>query len=164
LQQYFQIIGIYVLFENNNNNRNINKEANTMNSNTLNNGAALAGRAMLAAIFIIAGISKIGTYAGTQAYMESVGVPGMLLPAVIGLEVLGGIAILIGFQTRISATMLAGFTFAAAILFHSDFSQQMQSILFMKNVAIAGAFLMLVAQGPGQWAIESVQQPREARS
>jgi putative oxidoreductase len=108
-----------------------------MNSNTLNNGAALAGRAMLAAIFIIAGISKIGAYAGTQAYMESVGVPGMLLPAVIALEVLGGIAILIGFQTRISATMLAGFTFAAAILFHSDFSQQMQSILFMKNVAIA---------------------------
>ncbi len=135
-----------------------------MNSNTLNNIATLTGRAMLAAIFIIAGISKIGAYAGTQVYMESAGIPGLLLPAVIGLEIFGGIAILIGFQTRISATLLAGFTLIAAIMFHGDFSQQMQSILFMKNIAISGAFLMLVAQGPGQWAIGAGRQPQEARS
>lgn len=135
-----------------------------MNSNTLNNIAMLLGRAMLAAIFIIAGIDKIGAYAGTQAYMESAGIPGMLLPAVIGLEVFGGIAILIGFQTRISAALLAGFTVVAAIVFHSDFSQQMQSILFMKNIAISGAFLLLVAQGPGHWAIGPRRQLQEARS
>ena len=134
-----------------------------MNSKTVNNIATLAGRAMLATIFIIAGFSKIGAYAGTQAYMESAGIPGMLLPAVIGLEIFGGIAILIGFQTRITAALLAGFTVLAAIMFHSDFSQQMQSILFMKNIAIAGAFLMLLAQGPGQWAVNPLQKLQEAR-
>ena len=133
-----------------------------MNSTIVNNTATLAGRAMLAAIFIIAGFSKIGSYAGTQAYMESAGIPGMLLPAVIGLEVLGGIAILIGFQTRFTAALLAAFTMVAAIIFHSDFSQQIQSILFMKNVAITGAFLMLLAQGPGQWAINPRQKLQEA--
>lgn len=135
-----------------------------MNSTTFNNSATLAGHAMLAAIFIIAGINKIGAYAGTQAYMESVGIPGMLLPAVIALEVLGGIAILIGFQTRIAAALLAGFTVLAAIIFHSDFSQPMQSILFMKNIAIAGAFLLLVSQGPGQWAIKPGQNSLELQS
>jgi putative oxidoreductase len=125
-----------------------------MNANTLTNASMLTGRVMLSAIFIIAGFSKIGAaYAGTQTYMDSVGVPGFLLPAVIALEILGGIAILTGFQTRIAAALLGGFTLSAALLFHSDFSQQMQSILFMKNVAIAGAFLVLVSQGPGQWAI-----------
>lgn len=135
-----------------------------MNSDNVNNIATLAGRAMLAAIFIVAGLGKIGAYAGTQAYMESVGVPGIMLPAVIGLEVVGGIAILIGFQARASAALLAGFTLLAAILFHSDFSQQMQSILFMKNIAIAGALLMLFAQGPGKWAFNPEPQPQEALS
>jgi len=124
-----------------------------MNSKSLTNLSMLLGRAMLAAIFIVAGFSKLGAaYAGTQAYMDSVGVPGLLLPAVIAVEILGGIAILIGFQTRIAAALLFGFTVLAALLFHSDFSQQMQSILFMKNIAIAGAFLVLFSQGPGQWA------------
>lgn len=126
-----------------------------MNSNLLNNLSMLAGRAMLATIFIVAGFGKIGAYAGTQGYMESAGLPGMLLPAVIALEIGGGIAILIGFQTRLAAALLAGFTLLAAVIFHSDFSQQMQSILFMKNIAIAGAFLLLIAQGPGQWAINT---------
>lgn len=142
----------------------INQKATDMNSTTFNNVATLTGRAMLAAIFIIAGVSKIGAYAGTQAYMESVGLPGLLLPAVIGLEVLGGIAILIGFQTRIAAALLAGFTVLAAIVFHSDFSQQIQSILFMKNIAIAGAFLMLLSQGPGHWAINPTQKPLGVQS
>ena len=124
-----------------------------MNSNSLTNISMLTARAMLAVVFIIAGFSKLGAgYAGTQAYMESVGLPGLLLPAVIGLEILGGIAILIGFQTRLAALLLAGFTLLAAVLFHSDFSQQMQTILFMKNIGLAGGFLLLVAQGPGDWA------------
>ncbi len=123
-----------------------------MNSKFLSNVAMLSARAMLAVVFIIAGFSKIGAgYAGTQAYMESVGLPGLLLPAVIGLEILGGIAILIGFQARFAALLLAGFTLLTAVLFHSDFSQQMQTILFMKNIGLAGGFLLLVAQGPGDW-------------
>ena len=115
-------------------------------------------------VVFVAGSNKIGAYAGTQAYMESFGIPGMLLPAVIALEVLGGIAILTGFQARIAAALLAGFTVLAALVFHSDFSQPMQSILFMKNIAIAGAFLLLVSQGPGQWAIRSGQASLEVLS
>ena len=118
-----------------------------MKSKTLSNLSLLSGRAMLSVMFIMAGISKIGAYAGTQAYMESVGLPGLLLPAVITLEIAGGLAILVGYQTRVAALLLAGFTLMAAIIFHSDFSQQMQTILFTKNIAIAGAFLLLYAQG-----------------
>jgi len=133
-----------------------------MNSKSLTNLSMLLGRAMLAAIFIVAGFNKLGeAYAGTQAYMDSVGVPGLLLPAVIAVEILGGIAILIGFQTRIAAALLFGFTMLAALLFHSDFSQQMQSILFMKNIAIAGAFLVLFSQGPGQWAFNPQLKSQE---
>lgn len=124
-----------------------------MNSKILNNVSMLTGRAMLATVFILAGFSKLGAgYAGTQAYMESVGLPGLLLPAVIALEIVGGLALLIGFQTRIVALLLAGFTVSAAVLFHSDFSQQMQMILFMKNIGLTGGFLVLIAQGPGDWA------------
>ncbi len=124
-----------------------------METTHLQNFSTLAGRAMLATIFLVAGFGKIGAFAGTQAYMESFGVPGFLLPAVIGLEVLGGLAVLLGIQTRIAAVGLAGFTLLAAVIFHSDFAQSMQSILFMKNLAISGAFLMLAAQGPGAWVI-----------
>ncbi len=110
---------------------------------------------MISIIFIMAGFSKIGGYAGTQGYMESVGVPGLLLPAVIALELLGGIAVLLGYQTKIAALLLGGFTFLAAIIFHSDLGQQMEMILFMKNIAISGAFLLLFVHGPGQWALNS---------
>lgn len=126
-----------------------------MNKEIINNSSTLAGRVLIAIMFIMAGYSKIGGYEGTQGYMESMGVPGSLLPAVIALELLGGIAVLIGYQTRIAAFLLGGFTFLAAIIFHSDFSQQMQMILFMKNLAISGAFLLLFVHGPGQWAVNS---------
>ena len=124
-----------------------------METNNLQNLTTLAGRAMLATMFLVAGFGKIGAYAGTQAYMESFGLPGFLLPAVIGLEIVGGLAVLLGIQVRVAAVGLAGFTLLAAVIFHSDFSQQMQSILFMKNLAISGAFLLLAAQGPGAWVI-----------
>ena len=123
-----------------------------MESKTLTNLSLAAGRTMLSAMFIMAGISKISAYAGTQAYMESAGLPGLLLPAVIALEIAGGLAILVGYQTRIAALLLAGFTLVAAVIFHSDFSQQMQLILFTKNIAIAGAFLLLYAHGAGDWS------------
>lgn len=126
-----------------------------MNKEVINNVSTLTGRILIALMFIMAGYSKIGGYEGTQGYMESVGVPGLLLPAVIALELLGGIAVLVGYQTKVAAFLLAGFTLLAAILFHSDFSQQMQMILFMKNLAISGAFLLLFVHGPGQWAVNS---------
>jgi putative oxidoreductase len=126
-----------------------------MNKEMINNVFTLVGRVLISVMFIMAGYSKIGGYEGTQGYMASVGVPGWLLPAVIAVELIGGLTILVGYQTRIAAFLLAGFTFLAAVIFHTDFSQQMQMILFMKNLAITGAFLLLFVHGPGQWAINS---------
>ncbi|HUV21347.1 MAG TPA: DoxX family protein [Gammaproteobacteria bacterium] len=133
-----------------------------MHSKTISNLSLLTGRAMLAAMFISAGFSKIGAYTGTQAYMESVGVPGLLLPAVIALEIVGGFAVLAGFQTSITALLLAGFTLVATVIFHSDFSQQIQTILFTKNIAITGAFLLLYAHGPGDWSLNFGSRARRA--
>jgi putative oxidoreductase len=109
----------------------------------------------LSAIFLLAGASKIGAYAGTQAYMESMGVPGFLLPAVILLELGGGLAVVLGWQTRLAAFLLAGFSVLAALLFHANFTDPLQSILFMKNLAMAGGLLLLVAGGAGAWSLDA---------
>lgn len=85
--------------------------------NSLEKSANLAGRILIAAIFLLAGIDKVGGYAGTQAYMESAGVPGILLPLVILLEVGGAAAIIAAWQTRIVAALLTGFSVASAALF-----------------------------------------------
>ena len=122
----------------------------------------LAGRVLLAITFVVAGYGKIGGYAGTQGYMDSMGVPGMLLPLVIILELGGGLAIIAGWQTRIVAILLAGFTLLAAFTFHLDFADRMQSILFMKNVSIAGGFLLLAAYGPGALALDNKSKSRGA--
>jgi putative oxidoreductase len=127
-----------------------------MNANTVSNLSLLSGRALLSAMFITAGFSKLGAYAGTEAYMESVGVPGLLLPAVIALEIVGGLAILAGYRAKFAALLLAGFTLMAALIFHSDFSQPMQYILFSKNLAIAGGFLVLFAHGAGDWTLQAI--------
>ena len=119
---------------------------------------APVGRFMLALIFIISGFGKIASYAGTQGYMESMGVPGMLLPLVIVLELVGGLAIILGWQTRIVALLLAGFTLLSALIFHNNLGDQMQMIQFLKNLALAGAFLMLVAVGPGPFAVDNRQR------
>jgi len=128
---------------------------NSNTINTLQQISAPLGRVLLAAMFFMAGLSKITGYAGTQGYMEAMGVPGMLLPLVIALEVIGGLAIMLGFKTRIVAFALAGFSIVSAVLFHADFSDQMQMTMFMKNISIAGGFLILVAQGPGAYALDN---------
>jgi len=87
--------------------------------------------------------------------MESAGVPGILLPAVIALEVIGGLAVIFGWHTRIAAFLLAGFSLLSGILFHADFGDQMQMIMFLKNVALAGGFLMIVSLGAGPWSIDN---------
>jgi len=115
----------------------------------------LAGRILLALMFLLAGISKITGYAGTAAYMASAGVPGALLPLVIALEVGGALAIIVGFQTRLVALALAGFSIVAAALFHSNFADQMQMTMFLKNVSVAGGFLILAANGPGALSLDA---------
>ncbi len=120
----------------------------------INNYASLTGRILISAIFLMAGISKITGYAGTQGYMEAMGVPGVLLPLVIALEVFGALAIIIGFKTKITAFLLAGFSIVSALLFHNNFADQMQAALFMKNIAIAGGFLFLVVNGAGPVSLD----------
>lgn len=135
-------------------------EDDTMNSSTTTAATQLSGRVLMSIIFITAGVSKIGAYAGTQGYMESVGVPGGMLPLVVALEVGAGLAVLLGWQTRISAFLLAGFSVLSALIFHADFGDHMQSILFMKNLAMAGGLLMLMANGAGSWSIDArLQSP-----
>lgn len=117
--------------------------------------ASPLGRSLLALIFILSGVTKIGAYAGTQAYMEAFGIPGALLPLVIALEIGAGLAIVVGWQTRLAALALAGFSFVSAVVFHANLGDQMQMIMFLKNLALAGAFLTLVAAGPGQYALDN---------
>ena len=121
---------------------------------TYEKSADLVGRILIAAMFIDAGIPKVAAYAGTQAYMAAAGVPGALLPVVIALEVLGGIALVVGFRTRIVAIALAAFTALAALLFHRA-PEQMQHIMFMKNLAITGGLLVLAARGAGSWSLDA---------
>jgi putative oxidoreductase len=130
-------------------------EEKSMNQMIANAGVQLIGRALMSAIFIMAGINKISGYAGTQGYMESLGVPGALLPLVILLEVGGGMAILLGWQTRVAAFLLAGFSILSALIFHANFGDQTQFILFMKNLAMAGGLLFLVAGGKHDWSIDA---------
>jgi len=125
-----------------------------MSSTSTQTFALLAARVLLALIFIVSGVSKIFGYAGTVGYMEAMGVPGILLPLVILVELVGGLAILVGFQTRIAAIALAGFTLLAGFLFHYNPADQMQTIMLMKNLAIAGGFLAILASGPGALSVD----------
>lgn len=117
---------------------------------------SLLARVLMAAIFIMAGIEKIKGYEGSAAYMQSFGVPGSLLPVVIFAELAGGLAILFGVFARTAAVGLALFCLVSGAIFHSNFSgdgAQTQIIMFMKNLAMAGGFLLLAANGPGRLAI-----------
>ncbi len=138
---------------------NIFKQFNSSIANLVNTPAVSAvlsvvARLMASAIFISAGISKLGAgYAGTQGYMTSVGVPGELLPLVIALELGGGIALLLGFQTRLAALLLAGFCIVSGLIFHSG-ADQMQQIMLMKNFAIAGGLLAFTVFGGGRLSVD----------
>ena len=123
---------------------------------TATNAGDVAGRILIAALFLIAGIGKIGSgYAGTQGYMEAMGVPGVLLPLVIALEIGGAFLVISGLWTRVTALALGVFTILSAVLFHANFADQMQQIMFLKNFAIAGGFVFLAVKGAGQWSIDA---------
>ena len=113
------------------------------------------GRLFLSMIFIYSGFNKITGYAGTQGYMESMGVPGILLPLVIAVELLGGLAILFGFKARLAAILLVGFNIVSALIFHQFWIDESQMNPFMKNIAMAGGFLMIFAHGPGAYSIDN---------
>ncbi len=115
----------------------------------------LAGRILLALIFVLSGFGKLTDPAGTAAYMKAMSVPTLLLWPTVALELLGGIAIVLGFQTRLVAVALAGFSIVSALIFHSNFADQMQMIGFLKNLAMAGGFLHLASTGALAFSLDT---------
>lgn len=130
--------------------------------NKLTNYFDLPARAALSAIFILSGLSKVSAFAQTQGYMEAFGIPGILLGPTILFEVGAGIAVLTGFQTRVVAFLLAGFTLVTALVFHNNFADQIQQIMFLKNISIAGGLLLLAKVDASGLSIDSLIQSRKA--
>ena len=125
------------------------------NSTTgLSGYSELAGRILIASVFLISGLMKIGFYAATAGYMDAMGVPGALLPVVIAFEVLSATALIVGWKTRLTAFLLAGFTLLSGLVFHSNFADQLQTVMFLKNIAITGGLLLLVANGAGTFSLD----------
>ena len=118
--------------------------------------APAVGRLLISPLFILSGVSKIAAPAATIGYIQSAGLP---LPEVaFGLsafvEVVGGAALLLGYRTRIVASVLFVFALATAAFFHNNFADQNQFIHFFKNVAIAGGLLHVLAFGGGRWSLD----------
>ena len=114
----------------------------------------LVGRVFISLVFLLSGINKIGNYEGSIGWMESFGMPGIfLIPAII-LEIVAPILIIIGYKVKIAAALLSVFCIATALIFHTDFSNQMQFVSFMKNIALAGGFLFLMINDTKGFSLE----------
>ncbi len=120
--------------------------------------AELVGRIMISLVFVLAGLNKLGNMTGTAEYMASAGVPGELAVLVVITELGFGLLLLVGFMTRLMAFLLGGFTVLAGLMFHFDFGNQMETILFMKNLAIAGGLGIIFANGPGRFSIDRLRR------
>jgi putative oxidoreductase len=115
----------------------------------------LLGRILISVLFFLNGVFKISNYEGTISWMESFGMPGMfLIPAII-LEVAGPILIIIGYKTKLASGLLSLFCIATAIIFHNDFADQMQFTSFLKNIALAGGFLILYVNGAKSLSLDN---------
>jgi putative oxidoreductase len=131
--------------------------ANTAATPALASAVIVVGRLLLASLFLFAGFGKLADIAGTAGWFGSIGLP---LPTVVAilvglLELLGGLAILVGFQTRIAALALAAFTVAASLIAHTNFADQIQLLMFLKNISITGGLLILAAFGAGALSIDA---------
>ena len=115
----------------------------------------LLARILISALFLINGIFKITNYDGTVDWMEGYGVPGILIIPAIIIEILGPILIIVGYQTKITAAFLSLFCFVTAVIFHNEFSNQIQLNSFLKNIALAGGFLFLVINGSKKFSLDN---------
>ena len=114
----------------------------------------LVGRVFISSVFLLSGYNKIFGFDATMSWMEGFGVPGFLLWPTIILEILLPLFIIIGYQTKLSATVLAIFSLATAIIFHSDFNNQMQIIAFLKNLGLAAGFMFIAIHGTKDWSLD----------
>ena len=114
----------------------------------------LLARFFISSVFLLSGYNKIFNFDQTVSWMEGYGVPGLLLWPTIILEIILPILIIIGYKTQISAILLAIFSITTAIIFHTDFGNQMQTIAFLKNFALAGGFLFIAVNGPKEWSFD----------
>jgi len=115
----------------------------------------LIGRILISALFLLNGIFKINNYDGTIGWMESFGMPGILIIPAIILEIAGPILIIIGYKTKLAAGLLSLFCIATAVIFHNDFADQMQFTSFLKNIALAGGFLLIVVNGAKDFSLDN---------
>lgn len=132
---------------------------------SLQNPLSLSARLLLAALFLPAGISKLTAFAGTVAYVSSAGLPLPQVAAALALavEIIGGVALVLGARTRLAAMALAFFTLVASYFFHNFWAvpqdqQFMQQLLFYKNIAVAGGLLSIAAWGAGAWSLDSKRE------
>ena len=131
----------------------------------MNHALNLMGRLLLAALFLPAGLSKLSGFEGTVDYIGSVGLPlpTVAAGAALALEILGSVALIVGFQTRIVAAVLAVFTCVASIFFHAFWAATpeqafVQQLLFFKNIGVIGGLLVLASSGAGAWSIDSKKE------
>ena len=115
----------------------------------------LVGRILISALFLLNGIFKISNYEGTIGWMESFGIPGMFIVPAIILEIAGPVLIVIGYKTKIAAGLLSLFCITTAFIFHNDFTDQMQFTSFLKNIALAGGFLILFVNGAKDFSLDN---------
>ena len=114
----------------------------------------LIGRIFISALFLISAYNKVFNLEGSMGWMEGFGIPGFLIFPAIAVEVVLPILVIVGYQARIAAGILAIFCLVTAFLFHFDFADQSQLISFLKNIGLAGGFLFIVANGTKDWAVD----------
>ena len=114
----------------------------------------LIGRIFISALFLISAVNKILNLDGSMSWMEGFGVPGFLIFPAIAVEIILPVLVIVGYQARIAACILAIFCLITAFLFHFDFSNQSQLVSFLKNIGLAGGFLFIVANGTKDWAVD----------
>jgi putative oxidoreductase len=114
----------------------------------------LIGRLLISALFLLSAYNKIFSIDGTMGWMEGFGIPGFLLYPTIALEIILPLLIIIGYQARLAAGLLAIFCLATAFIFHNDFTNQIEMISFLKNIGLAGGFLFILANGTKDFSID----------
>jgi len=130
----------------------------------LNDVNILVSRLLLSILFIVAGYGKLNGYEATAGYMEAMHVPSLLLPLVILLELGGGLAIVFGFLTRFTAVSIGIFSIVAALIFHTDFSNETNQLMLMKDFGLAGGFFLLASTGAGRFSVDALIKNRRSKA